>query len=216
MQRILFEHGIEPAPERGKRMPWKTFLRAHWDTIAAADFFTVEVLGWQGLVRYAVFFVIELETRRVEIAGITCQASGAWMEQVARNLTDAFDGFLTGKRFLILDRDPLYTREFRRLLKGSGVKPLLLPAKSPNLNAHSERFVLSIKSECLNHLVLLSEAQLRRAVSEYVEHYHGERHHQGLGGALPEPGEVETPTDGPVACRERLGGLLKSYHREAA
>ena len=93
---------------------------------------------------------------------------------------------------------------------------MLWPASSPNLNACAERFVLSIKSECLNHLVLLSEEQLRRAVTEYVEHYHLERHHQGLGGALPEPGVPQPHGRGPVVCLERLGGLLKSYHREAA
>lgn len=216
VQRVLAEHGIEPAPERRRTMPWRTFLRAHWDVIAAADFFTVEVLAWRGLVRYAVSFVIELKTRRVEIAGVTCQPSGEWMEQVARNLTDAVDGFLAGKRFLILDRDPLYAREFRKLLKGSGVQPLLLPARSPNLNAHAERFVLSVKSECLDHLALLGEEQLRRALSEYVEHYHAERHHQGLGSVLIEPGPETAHRSGPVLSRTRLGGLLKHYYREAA
>jgi transposase InsO family protein len=119
-------------------------------------------------------------------------------------------------QFLILDRDPLYTREFRRLLRDSGVRPLLLPTKSPYLNAYAERFVLSVKSECLDHLVLLSDEQLRRALTEYVAHYHVERHDQGLGGALPQPSKFETRVDDPVVCRERLGGLLKSYQREAA
>lgn len=106
---ILKEHGIEPAPERGTKTPWKTFLAAHWDGLAAADFFTVEVLTLGGLVRYFVFFVIKLKTRSVEIAGITSQPCEAWMKQVARNLTDLQDGFLRGVRYLILDRDPLYT-----------------------------------------------------------------------------------------------------------
>jgi putative transposase len=125
VKRILLEHGIEPAPERSKRMPWKTFLKAHWDVLAAADFFTVEVLTLGGLVRYSVFFVMELKTRRVQIAGLSCQPCEAWMKQIARNLTDAVDGFLTGKRYIILDRDPLYTAAFRRMLKGSGVKVML-------------------------------------------------------------------------------------------
>ena len=104
---ILRDHGIAPAPERGRRTPWTTFLAAHWDILAAADFFTVEVLTWRGLVRYVVFCVMKLKTRTVEIAGITRQPHEAWMTQVARNLTDAGDGFLHGVQYLILDRDPL-------------------------------------------------------------------------------------------------------------
>ncbi|HWN70882.1 MAG TPA: hypothetical protein VNM90_24740 [Haliangium sp.] len=118
---ILKVQGIEPAPERSKRISWQTFLRSHWDAIAACDFFTVEVLTWTGLTRFYVLFVIALETRRVEIAGIIRQPHGAWMLQVARNLLDSVDGFLTGKRFLLLDRDPLYTSQFQALLSSAGV-----------------------------------------------------------------------------------------------
>src|SRR5262245_14029665 len=132
---ILKDHGIEPAPERGAKTPWKTFLAAHWDSLAAADFFTVEVLTMGGLVRYFVFFVIRLKTRMVQITGITRQPNDPWMKQTARKLTDAQDGFLRGVRYLILDRDPLYTIAFRRVLRDRGVRPLLLPARSPNLNA---------------------------------------------------------------------------------
>ena len=122
-------------------MAWKTFLAAHWDGLAAADFFTVEVLTVAGLVRYVVLFVIKLKTRTVEIAGITSQPDGSWMTQVARNLTDADDGFLRGMEYLVLDLDPLYTAAFRDLLRDNRVKPLLLPARSPDLNAFAERFV---------------------------------------------------------------------------
>ena len=216
VKRILLEHGIEPAPERGRTTSWDTFLAAHWGAIAAADFLTVEVLTLGGLVRYHVFVVMDLMTRRVEIAGIHCEPTGAWMVQVARNLTDAEDGFLLGKRHLVLDRDPLYTAAFRKLLKGSGVKVLRLPARSPNLNAYLERFVLSIKSECLDRIVPLGEAHLRWAVMEYVQHYHAERPHQGLGGALIEEAGRVGLTEGAVRCRERVGGLLKFYYREAA
>jgi putative transposase len=118
--RILADHGIEPSPRRG--MSWKTFLRAHWEVIAAADMFTVEI--WQGrsLVRYHVLFAIELATRRVEILGIVPEPYGLWMEQVARNATDAVSGFLLGKRYLITDRDPRFTRKFRAILIASGVE----------------------------------------------------------------------------------------------
>jgi transposase InsO family protein len=216
IKRILEEHGITPAPERGSRMPWKTFLKAHWQALAAADFFNVEVLTRGGLVRYWVFFVMELSTRKVEIAGITCQPCDAWMRQTARNLTDELDGFLIGKRYIIMDRDPLYTAAFRGILKQSGVKPVPLPPRSPDLNAYAERFVLSIKSECLNKLVLLGERHLRQAVDQYVRHYYTERNHQGLGNQLIEPLETPGKTSGPVHCRQRLGGLLNYYYREAA
>ena len=216
VKRILLEHGIEPAPERNKNTLWETFLAAHQGAIAAADFLTVEVLTLGGLVRYHVFVVMDLMTRRVEIVGIHCKPTGAWMMQVARNLTDAEDGFLLGMRNLVLDRDPLYTAAFRKLLKGSGVEVLRLPARSPNLNAYVERFVLSIKSECLDKIVPLGEAHLRWAVREYVQHYHAERPRQGLGGALIEGGGTPEQDQGEVQCRDRVGGLLRFYYREAA
>ena len=119
---ILKDHGIEPAPERGANMPWKAFLAAHWDSLGAADFFTVAVLTIRGLVRYVVFFVMKLTTRAVTIAGITREPDEIWMMQVGRNLTAA-DGFLRGIQHVILDRDPRYTGAFRRLLRDSGVSP---------------------------------------------------------------------------------------------
>jgi transposase InsO family protein len=212
---ILKDHGIEPAPERGAKTPWKTFLAAHWDGIAAADFFTVEVLTLRGLVRYVVFFVMTLKTRTVEIAGITSEPDGAWMTQLARNLTDGSDGFLRGVQYMILDRDPLYTNAFRRLLRESGVKPLVIPAWSPNLNAFAERFVESAKSECLERMVLLGEPHLRAALRAFMDHYHEERPHQGLGNELIAP-KTSVTASGPIKCRERLGGVLEFYYREAA
>ena len=137
------------------------------------------------------------------------------MTQVARNLTDVNDGFLRGVQYLILDRDPLYTAAFRGLLRDSGAKPLLLPARSPNLNAFAERFVGSVRSECLARIVPLGERHLRAAVRAFVDHYREERPHQGLGNELIAP---ETPCvgTGAVRCRSRLGGVLKFYDREAA
>ena len=114
---ILREHGIEPAPERGKRTPWRLFLRNHWEAIAAADFFTVEVWTFRRLVRYHVFFVIDLATRRVRIAGMTPAPSGEWVVRIGRQLADGLDGFLLNHRYLIRDRDPLYTSSFDELLR---------------------------------------------------------------------------------------------------
>ena len=137
------------------------------------------------------------------------------MAQIARNLTAAGDGFLHGIQHVILDRDQLYTVAFRRLLRDSGVTPLVLPARSPNLNAFAERFVESVKSECLDRMVLFGEAHLRTAVREFVHHYHDERPHQGLGNELIAPETMVIGT-GQTECRERLGGLLKFYYRQAA
>ena len=138
------------------------------------------------------------------------------MKQIARNLTDADGGFLNGVRYLIHDRDPLFTEAFRELLKSSGVKTVKLPARSPDLNAYAERFVRSIKSECLAQIVPLGERHLRNAVKEYTEHYHFERNHQGLDNQLIEKPSDEPNMDDAVGCQERLGGLLKYYYRRAA
>ena len=212
---ILQNHGIEPAPERGTKTPWKTFLAAHWDGLAVADFFTVEVLTWRGLVRYVVFFVIRLKTRTVEIAGITSQPHELWMTQMVRNLTDPHDGFLRDAQYVILDRDPLYTAAFRTLLRDSGVTLVRLPARSPNLNAFAERFVGTVRAECLARVVPLGEGHLRAAIRAFVDHYHEERPHQGLRNALIAP-KTTSVGRGPVRCRERLGGVLKYYYRAAA
>ncbi len=213
---ILREHGIEPAPERSERTPWRTFLAAHWETVAATDFFTVEVATVRRLVTYYVLVVIELSSRKVHIAGITPGPDGPFMMRVGRNLTDPFDGFLRGKRFLILDRDRKFTTEFRDLLEHAGTDVIRLPHCSPNLNAYVERFVLSIKSECLERMIFFSEPSLRRAVTEFIHHYHGERNHQGLGNSLLEAEECVGSPHGKVRCRKGLGGLLSYYHRAAA
>ena len=180
------------------------------------DFFTVEVLTGGGLIRYFVLFVIDLKTRRVEIAGIYHQPHNEWMKQVARNLTDVVDGFLRDARYLIHDRDPLFSESFQATIDAVGVKTVKLPAKSPNLNAYAERFVRSIKYECLNKLILLGENHLRTVVRAYVAHYHLERNHQGLDNELIVPLRGRFRTEGGIHCRERLGGTLRYYYREAA
>ena len=177
---MLHDHGIAPAPERSQRTPWKTFLQAHWAGLTAADFFALEVLTFAGLKRYLVFFVIGLQTRRVHLAGIHPQPGGDWVKQMARAVTDSVDGFLRTARYLIHDRDPLYTHVVADILTSGGVQPIRLPPKSPNLNAYAERFVRSIKKECLNRVIPLGESHLRLLAQEYVEHYHRERNHQGL------------------------------------
>ena len=213
---ILKRRGIEPAPERGRKTTWKEFLAQHWELIVAADFFTIEVWTAKGLRRFIVLFFIELSTRRVEIGGISAAANGLWMSQTARNLTDSVDGLLTGKRYLIHDRDPLFTKEFLSTLKDAGVQSVKLPPQSPNLNAHAERFVRTLKQSCLERLILFGESSLRTAVQNFLAHYHSERNHQGLGNRLIRPDHAHVGAAGTVQCRERLGGMLNYYYRAAA
>ena len=162
---IMKSNGIDPAPERGKRITWSQFLKAHWHVLAAADFFTVEVWGPRGLVTFYVFFLIELATRRIEIAGITPGPNEAWMMQIGRNLTDPVAGFLSDKQFLILDRDTKFTLAFRELMKNPGTEVVRPPPRSPNLNACAERFVLSIRTECLSRMIFFEERSLRRQLA---------------------------------------------------
>ena len=159
---------------------------------------------------------MRLKTRSVHIAGVTTAPNGTYMKQVARNLTDVSDGFPVNSRYIIMDRDTKYTEEFRDYLDREGVKPVRCPGRAPNRNAFAERFVYSIKDECLDRIILFGEASLRRALREYVTHFHSERNHQGVGNRLLKPlARVGSTTD-PIHCRERLGGMLNFYYREAA
>ncbi len=209
----LKEHGIAPTPQR--TTSWRTFLRTHANVIAAADFFTVEVRTRRGLTTYYVLFVVYHATRAVSIAGITTKPDSAFMAQVARNLTAIDDGFLCGMRFLILDLDSKFTAQFRRIPLDVGVEVVHTAYQAPNMNAIAERWVLSVKTECINRMILFGEGSPRRALREYGAHFHGERPHQGLGNELiaPEPSD-DSPT-AEVVETERLGGLLRSYQRAA-
>jgi hypothetical protein len=186
------------------------------ELLAGTDFFTAEVLTLRGLVTYYVLFFIHLESRRVAIAGITVHPNETWMKQMARNATMDEHGALLGCRYLLHDRDTKFTRSFRAIVASGKVEPMVLPAQSPNLNAYAERWVRSVKEECLSKVILFGERSLRRALSEYVDHFHAEPNHQGKGNVLLFPPPNDRQRDGPVRCRERLGGLLRYYHREAA
>jgi len=186
--------------------------------LAGTDFFSVEVLTLRGLVTYYVLFFIRLESRRVEVAGITQHPNEAWMKRIARNVTMDEWGFLDNCRYLIHDRDTKYCQSFRDIIESGEVKTLPLPARSPNLNAFSERWVKSVKDDCLSKLILFGETSLRRALREYLVHYHVERNHQGKDNVLlfPTAMQAKNLVDGSVSCKARLGGLLKYYHRDAA
>ena len=205
--------GIAPAPKRSQTTTWKEFIQSPMAVLAGIDFFTVEVLTWRGLVTYYVLFFIHLESRRVSLAGITRHPDEEGMQQMARNATGADWGFLEQRRYVLHDRDTKFCSVFRTTLQAGGIKPIQLPARSPNLNSYAERWVRSAKEECLSKLILFGEASLRRAVTEFIDHFHGERNHQGKGNVLlfPRHEVGQQPPQLRVRCGERLGGLLKYY-----
>jgi len=214
VKNILIENGFDPESDLTVKTTWHEFIKSHWDVLTACDFFTIELLTGRRLVRGTLFFVIELSTRKVFFAPIQPQPDGQYMQQVARILTGYEDGFLKDKRYLIHDRDPLYTNEFHDVLHSSGIKPVKLPPRSPDLNPYSERFIKSVKYECLNHMILSSVEQLEYVLDEYGKYYHHERIHQSLGRIIEPNHNIDDNAD--IVCIERLGGLLKSYHRLAA
>jgi putative transposase len=209
---VLQRHGLPPAPERKRTTTWAAFIRTHLALLAGTDFFTAEVLTLRGLVTYYVLFFIHLESRRVDIAGIIVHPDEAWMKQIARNATMEDCGALGDCRYLLHDRDTKFTQSFRAIVASARIKLLALPARSPNLNAHAERWVRSVKEECLSKVILFGERSLRRALSDYVDHFHAERNHQGKDNVLLFPRDTHRHREGPVRCRERLGGLLRYYY----
>ena len=210
--KILKNAGLPPTPDRPTS--WRTFLRAHWPELRAADFFTTEVWTCRGLVTYYTLFVIELESRRVHIVGSTPHPDDAFMLQGMRHLTDDIDGGLHPCSVLICDRDRKWSSPVLAFLRSAEVHVVQTPVRAPNCNAHAERFIRSIKFECLHRLIPLGERHLRRAIREYVAHYHHERNHQGLDNELIV--RVASPRGaGTVRRAQRLGGLLNFYHRAA-
>ncbi|MCP3994194.1 MAG: transposase family protein [bacterium] len=205
--KTLKEHGIQPAPDRPSS--WRTFLKAHWDQLAATDFFTVEVWTPKGLRTFYVLFFVELKTRRVHLAGITANPNDLFMGRAAEATLD----FLRGKRYLICDRDSKFSLRFRIVLEAAGVKLVRTPREGPNANAIAERLVRSVRRECLDRVILFGESHLRHVLDEYLAHFHGERNHQGIGNELIDP--EQTNGTGDIVARERLGGLLRFYHRAA-
>jgi putative transposase len=212
---VLRRHGIPTAPKRSQTTTWKDFISAHMAVLAGSDFFTVEVLTWRGLSTYYVLFFLHLESRRITLAGITRHPSEAWMTQMARNAVDDASGGLRQCRYVLHDRDAKFCAAFDDVLASEGIQCLRLPPRSPNLNAFAERWVRSVKQECLSKLILFGERSLQRAVSEFIAHYHSERNHQGKANALLFPAPAPATYGRSVRCRERLGGLLRYYCRAA-
>ena len=201
------ERGLEPAPDRTKRTTWRECLAAHGDVRAAADCFTVAVWTPRGLTRVTVLVLSHLASRRGQIAGISAEPDGPGGTQLLRHATDAEDGCLRHIRVLSHDRDTLPPAD---------VTPIRRPARAPNLNASTARFVRTIKDSCLERLVLIGEGALRRAVREFVAHDHHERNHQGLDNRLILPLSTAPPPRGRVPCRQRRGGMLHDDSRSTA
>lgn len=210
---ILKRNGLHPSPHRRHDDSWARFLKTHRAVTVATDFLTQEVLTLKGYVTYYILFFIRLDGRQLKVAGISRHPNEQWMLQMARNLTDREEPFLSDTSLLICDRDSKYTHQFRRLLKRQGIRTIRLPPHSPNLNAFAERWVRSIKEECLNHLILFGEGSLRRAVAEYVEFYNSERPHQGLNNRLVSHDDAKKSENTQIKVKSRLGGLLNFYYR---
>ena len=215
---ILKRHGLAPAPEREKKTTWRDFIRSHKEVLAAVDFFTAEVWTARGLMTYYVLAFMRIASRQVHIGGITTSPDSNWMRQMARNVTQADIGFLRGCRYLLHDRDAKFCDGFDALLQSVGIEPLLLPPRSPNLNSHCERWIRSVKSEVISKMIIFGEDSLRYCLNSYLSHYHAERNHQGKENLLlfPTEGDRIGQPVGQVHARERLGGLLKFYYRQAA
>jgi len=211
---ILRRHGLDPSPERVKGESWSKFIERHKDVLWATDFFTSEVWTAFGLKTYYVLFFIHIATREVFVAGITDHPNEEWMAQMARNISGWY-GELENAKYLIHDRDTKYCAAFKEIMNSSGVECIKLPPRSPNLNAFAERWVKTVKTECLNHFILFGRRSLSHVLKKYLEHYHSERNHQGLDHIIPFPDE-RLENDGDVTKSSKLGGLLNFYHRDAS
>jgi hypothetical protein len=178
----------------------------------ACDFFTVETIS---LRRFYVLFFIELGNRRVHLAGCTTNPTGAWVTQQARNLS--FTGVFERVRFLIHDRDSKFTAAFDEIFRSEGVKIIHTPIRAPQANAYAERFVRTVRAECLDWLLILGRRHLERTLRIYTTHYNRERPHRALALLPPDPDiAANPPLAGEIARHARLGGLIHEYHRVAA
>jgi hypothetical protein len=210
---VLKRRCVPPAPERLRRGEgWRAFLRHQGDALVACDFFTVETVFLQ--TEYVLFF-LEIGTRRVHVAGCTARPTAAWVTQQARNLAWSLQEAKHRYRYLIHDRDAKFPAAFDAVFAAEGAEVIHTPYRAPNANAHAERWIRTAREECLDHLLIASEAHLRRVLAAYAAHFNAARPHQGLSQRIP-LGTAPGPRDGPIHRRDALGGLLHDYYREAA
>ena len=211
VRRLLLSAGLHPAPRRAGPS-WRDFLRQQAASVIACDFFTVETIA---LRRFYVLFFIELESRRVHLAGCTSNPSGAWVTQQARNLS--FTGLLERMRFLIHDRDSKFTAAFDAVFRSDGITVIHTPIRAPQANAYAERFVRTVRAECLDWILILGRRHLERVLRIYTTHYNHGRPHRGLGLLPPDAANAACPpTTGQIKRRDQLGGLIHEYYRVAA
>jgi putative transposase len=210
VRRILIANRLGPAPRRSGPS-WRQFLRQEAATMLACDFFTVETIS---LRRFYVLFFIELESRRVHLAACTTNPSGAWVTQQARNLS--FTGLFDRMRFLIHDRDSKFSGPFDEVFRSEGIKVIHTPIRAPQANAYAERFVRTVRAECLDWLLIIGRCHLETVLRIYTAHYNRERPHRGLALLSPDSTNADPPTGGEIKRRDRLGGLIHEYHRAAA
>jgi transposase InsO family protein len=208
----LRRHRVPPAPQRRGATTWRDFIQRHGDQVLACDFFTVETLWLKTL---HILFFIEVGTRRVHLAGCTAHPTAAWVTQQARNLDWTLQDTGASPRFLIHDRDAKFPAAFDTVFAAEGMEVARTPYRAPTANAYAERWVRSVREECLDHLLIVSEAHLHHTLEAYVTHYNQARPHQGLGQQIPIPC-ARSAGCGPVRRREVLGGLIHEYDREAA
>jgi putative transposase len=211
VRKILREAGIGPAGERGG-LSWRAFLRAQAQSILAVDFFTVETISLQRL--YVLFF-IELGNRRVHLAGCTANPTGAWVTQQARQFAWTVQERPSPFRFLIRDRDSKFSRDFDTVFRSERIEIVKTPVRAPKANAIAERFVRTVRSECLDWLLIVNRRQLERVLRVYVDHYNTHRPHRSLHLAPPTPNASEPrfirSASADVQRRDRLGGLIHEY-----
>jgi len=207
----LRRHRVPPAPQR-QRTTWRDFIQSHKEQLLACDFFTVETLFLKTI---HVLFFIEVGTRRVHLAGCTAHPTAAWVTQQARNLCWTLPDTGTPPRFLIHDRDAKFPAAFDTVFAAEEVEIVRTPYRAPTANAYAERWVRSVRGECLEHLLIVNEAHLRHVLASYVAHYNQARPHQGLGQQTPVP-LAPSARAGPIRRRDVLGGLIHEYDREAA
>jgi putative transposase len=216
VRRILRRHHLGPAPRRGGPT-WTQFLTAQAQGLLACDFFTVDTVG---LTRLYVFFVVEVHRRQVHLAGITVHPTGEWVTQQARNLLMDLDDRARRFRFLIRDRDAKFTAAFDAVFAAAGVSVVKIPARAPRANAYAERWVRTVRSECLDWILIWNEHQLRRVLTQYLRHYHAARPHRSLDLQPPTPSRALTlvgssTVERPVRRVDVLGGLIHEYQRAA-
>jgi putative transposase len=218
---ILRREGIEPAPRR-LESSWKEFLRRQAASILECDFLTVDTVFFK---RFYILFVIELQSRRVHLAGITANPDGAWVTQQARNLLMRLDDEGVRARFLIRDRDGKFTRDFDEVFRSEGIRVIKAPVRAPRARAHAERWIGSLRRECLDRLLILGRRHLERVVDVYAQHYNGHRPHRALAqrpplSTHPPPSGERGPSGEPISLHrlrrcDRLGGLLHEYELAA-